>query len=282
MAGNARRGHRLRQRARLQAAEARERMLHRHRAAEQLGRSGVRAEFAPAREPRDDDRRDDAEQDLAHEHGDRVAEARPAVAAAAAEHEVVDEEANDAREEHDKSVHHTLDQRQRDHVTIGHVGDLVAQHSLHFLAVHVGKQARRHRDQRGIFKGARREGIRFAVVDGHFRHGNARALREITDGAEQPCLGGIARLLDDARAGGHFGHRLAHQQGNDGTREAHDEREHEQRPDVDALPADGTSHAEDVQHDRQHEHDGKVGGEEQQYALHLGRSPAGFNISRTR
>src|SRR4051812_42287859 len=48
--GDAGRRDRLRQRARRHAVQARQRVLHRHAAAEQLGRAGVGAELALARE----------------------------------------------------------------------------------------------------------------------------------------------------------------------------------------------------------------------------------------
>src|SRR3954468_24769570 len=62
--------HLVGQAARLDRAETRERGDHGPGRAEQARRAGVRAELAPAREPGDDQAREDAEQDLRDDHGD--------------------------------------------------------------------------------------------------------------------------------------------------------------------------------------------------------------------
>jgi hypothetical protein len=75
----------------------------------------------------------DAQQDVHHDGGDQVADAR-AVAVVLQQH-AVDEVADDARDEDDEGVHHALDQRHRHHVAVGHVRDLVADHRLDLFAV---------------------------------------------------------------------------------------------------------------------------------------------------
>ena len=47
--------------------------------------------------------------------------------------DAIDDVADDARQEDHERVHDALDQRQRDHVAVGDVGDLVAEHRLGFL-----------------------------------------------------------------------------------------------------------------------------------------------------
>src|SRR5260370_40121565 len=88
--------HRLRQRARLHAAQAHERAYHRPRRAEQPRRARVGAELALSRKPHDDYRSEYPEHDLTDEHSD--VEAR-SDAALGAEHSLVDDEADDARQE---------------------------------------------------------------------------------------------------------------------------------------------------------------------------------------
>ena len=58
------------------------------------------------------------------------------VAVLGLEHDLVDDVADDAREEDDEGVDHALDQRQRDHVAVGDVGDLVAQHRFGLVPAH--------------------------------------------------------------------------------------------------------------------------------------------------
>ena len=93
------------------------------RRAHEVRRARVRPELPLAREPRHDDRGEDAEHDLADDDGDVVAGAH---AALGPEDRLVDEVADHAREEDDEGVHHALDERERDHVAVGHVRHLVA------------------------------------------------------------------------------------------------------------------------------------------------------------
>ena len=55
---------------------------------------------------------------------------------------LVDDAADDAREEEHEGVHDALDQRERDHVAVGDVADFVAEHRFDFVAAHVAQQAR--------------------------------------------------------------------------------------------------------------------------------------------
>src|SRR5690606_35204064 len=82
-------------------------------AARERGAARVRAELAPPREPRDDQARENAEHELRDDRRDE--KARP-VTALGAEHDAVDDEADDARQENDERVHDALQQSERDHV----------------------------------------------------------------------------------------------------------------------------------------------------------------------
>ncbi len=98
------------------------------------------------------------------------------------EQHLVDKEADHARKEHDEGIDHALDQRQRDHVAIGDVGDFVAQHGFDFFLIHALQQARGHGDQRRILEGAGGERIRLAIVDGNLGHADAGALGQAAHG----------------------------------------------------------------------------------------------------
>ena len=93
--------------------------------------AGVGAELAMPREPHHDHAGENAEHQLRDDHGD---EERRAVAALGLEHDAIDDVADDARQEDDEGVHHALDQRQRHHVAVGDVADLVAEHGFGFAA----------------------------------------------------------------------------------------------------------------------------------------------------
>ncbi|CAB4392231.1 unnamed protein product [Rhizophagus irregularis] len=145
----------------------------------------------------------------------------------------------------------------------------MAQYRFDFFAVHALQQAGRDGNERRVLEGAGGERIRGAVVHGHVGHLDAGALGQLAHGGDQPLLGGIVGLGDDPRAGGPFGHGLAHQQRNEGTGEADDHREHQQLTDIDAARTDAAAtDAEQVQYDGQHQHDSKVGGKEQHDAFH--------------
>src|SRR6266571_767824 len=142
---HARRGKRLRQGARLHAAQAHERAYHRLRRAEQPRRARVGAELALARKPHHDDRGEYPEYDLTDDHRD--VETR-SDAALGAEYGLVHDEANDARQEIHEGIEYALDEGQRDHVAVGDVADLVAEHRFDLLPAHRFEQAGRDRDQR--------------------------------------------------------------------------------------------------------------------------------------
>jgi len=124
------------------------------------------------------------------------------------------------------------------------------------------QQARGDGDQRRIFERARGEGIRLALVDRHFRHADAGTVRQLAHGVHQPEFGRVGGLLDDARTGRPLGHRFAHQERDDRAGKADHQRKHGQRADIDPLRAHRPPDPEQVQDDRQHQHNRKVGGEE--------------------
>jgi hypothetical protein len=187
---------------------------------------------------------------------------------AAAEDHGVDEIADDAREEHDEGVHHALHQRQSDHVAVGHVRDLVAQHGFHFVAVHVLQQSGGHGHQRRVAERAGGEGIRRSLVDRDVRTADAGAQGELLHGGKQPGFVGVARRVDDMRAGGPPGQRFRDQQRDDRAGETDHQREDQQRAHVDTVRRQVAIHAEQPQRDRQNQHHREVGGEEEEDALH--------------
>ena len=209
---------RLRHLARVQPAQAGQRVDHRLLAAHQAGGAGVGAELALAREPGHDHRGDEAEQDVHHDGGDEVADA-DAVAVVLQDH-AVDEVADDARDEDHEGVHHALDQRHRHHVAVGHVRHLVADDGLDLLARHALQQAGGHRHQRRVLERAGGEGVRRAFVDADLGHADAGLVGEAAHRLDQPGMGRVARVVDDLRAGAALGDRLAHQQRDDRAAEA--------------------------------------------------------------
>ncbi|CAM4434057.1 hypothetical protein BOPS111487_21195 [Bordetella pseudohinzii] len=235
--------------------------------AQQLGRAGVGAVFALAREPGHDDGGQHAEHDLTDDHGD--VEARPG-AALGAEDGAVDEITDHARQEDHEGVDHALDQGEGDHVAVGDVGDFVAQHGGDFFFAHAFEQAGGHGHQGVVLEGARGEGIGRAVIDGDLGAADAGAVGQLVDGVQQPGFALVARgvRVDDLRPGAELGHGLADQQRNNGAREAHDDGEHEQGVDIQALSRDVAIQAEDAQSGGQHQHHGQVGDQEQDDTFH--------------
>ena len=171
--------------------------------------------------------RENAEHDLAHDDGDVVAEPH---AAFGPEDRPVDHVADDAREEDDEGVHHALDEREGDHVAIGHVGDLVAEHRLDLLLRHRVEKAGRNGDERRVAERARGEGIGLALVDGDLGHADARLFREAPDGADEPLLVRVLRDVDHLRARRPLGHGLRQEERDERPREAHDGGEDDQHP----------------------------------------------------
>ena len=104
------------------ATQAFERADHRV-ASGQLRAARVRTELTLPREPHHDHRGEDAEQDLRDEARDE--EAGPRSALIAQQH-AIDDEADDAREEDDECIHDALQQRERHHVAVRYVADLMA------------------------------------------------------------------------------------------------------------------------------------------------------------
>ena len=99
------------------------------------------------RKPGHHNRGGKAQHDVEHDGADVIANAGAGVAAAAAAQKAVDGVTDHARQEHHKRIHHALNQRHRDHVAVGNVGNLVAQHGFDLFARHALQQARRNGDQ---------------------------------------------------------------------------------------------------------------------------------------
>ena len=258
---------RLGQVAGIEAAEARERVHHRPRVAEVLCRARVGAELPPPREPRDDDRGEDPEQDLADHDGDE--EAGPG-AALGAEHRPVDDRPDDAREEDHEGVHDALEQGHRHHVAVRDVRDLVAEHRFDLLLAHRLQQAGGDGDERRVLERAGREGVRLALVDRDLRHADAGLLRKPAHRLDEPVLGRALRAVDDLRLRRPLGHLLGDEERDDRAGEADDGRKGEQRAQVETLLRHRLVEAEEPQDDRQDRQHGDVGEQKQHDAHHLG------------
>ena len=167
-----------------------------------LGTAGVGAKLTTTGEGHDDHRGQHAEHDLQHEESEVIAHARTFLIL---ENHPVDKPANDPRNEDHESVDDTLDQRQRDHVAIGHMGHLVAKHGLRFISCHALQQSGRDGDERMVTVHAGGKGIDLVrLVDGDFRHADARRAGLASHRINQPGFGGCRGVVDHVRADRHL------------------------------------------------------------------------------
>ena len=102
------------------------------------GAAVVGPELALPREPRDDERPQNPQHDLQDDHDQKRPAAVAALAVAAA---VRDDVRNQPREEDDERVDDALQQRHGDHVAVGDMGDLVAEHAFYLVVTHRAEQA---------------------------------------------------------------------------------------------------------------------------------------------
>ena len=100
-----------------------------------------------------------------------------------------------------------------------------------------------------------------------FRHADAGLLGEAPHRFDQPVLVRAFGAVDHLRACRPLGHRLGDQQRDERAAEADDGREHQQRADVEALRV--SQRWRRARSNRQHQHDCKVGDQEQYDAFHL-------------
>jgi hypothetical protein len=113
----------------------------------QGGGTGIGPELALPAEPHHDDGRQNAQHQLGNDGRDPE---RRTVTSLGLEHHAVHKVPDDPRKENHEGVHHSLNQRQRHHVAIGHVADFMGQHSLSFLAGHGLQQAGAYGDQGAV------------------------------------------------------------------------------------------------------------------------------------
>ena len=100
-------------------------------------------------------------------------------------------------EENDEGVDHALNQSERDHVAIGDVRHLVAEHGLDLLATHALEQAGGNGNQRGVLIAPVAKALG-ALEDGHFGHADARLAGELADRFDSQtrwCLRGPSMTL---------------------------------------------------------------------------------------
>ena len=257
--GNAHGRHALGQFTGHHATQAGQGVDHGLLAVHQLGGAGISPELALAGKPGHHHGRGKPEHDVKHDGGHVVAHAGAAAAVVATAQKAVHRIANDPAEEHHKGVHHALNQRHGDHVAIGHVGDFVADHGLNFFSRHALQQAGADRHQGRIFESTRGKGIGFAIKDANLGHADSGFVGKLTHGLDDPGLVNILWLLDDPNARGPLGHGLADQQRNEGAAKAHDQREAQQRAQVEAIGGEKVVDAKQACHNAQHHHHHHVG-----------------------
>ena len=271
--GNAHRLERIRQDARLEVAEAAQRRDHRRRRAQETRRTGIRRVFALAREPKDDERREDAERELQHHHEEEVEPAAVAPALALPLPGIREDGRENARDDDHEGVEDALHERERHHVAVRHMAHLVAENGAQLLPRHLPHDVRRDGDEGVVAERARRKGVRRARIDRDLRHGHARAAREVFDRRDEPALGLSLGAVDRPRAARHLCHRLREQKRDERAHHAVDEREDEEirpfRPDElgDGRAEDG---AEEIRDDAQRKHHGEVRDQEKNNAFHDG------------
>ena len=95
--------------------------------------AAVGAEFALAREPHDDHRREEGQHQLGNDGRDPE---RWTMSTFVAENDLVDDAADQARGDEHEGVDDALNQRERHHVAVRDVGHLVAEDGLDLAAVH--------------------------------------------------------------------------------------------------------------------------------------------------
>ena len=188
------------------------------------------------------------------------------------EDQTVDHITDDARQEDHERVDDTLDQRERHHVAVGDVRDLVGEHSLGFALLHVFKKPGADRDQSRVPVPAGGERIDLRrLIDRDLGHPDARLLRLALHCGKQPAFRLVRGRLDHMRAGRALGHPFRDQQREQRAAEAHYGRHHQQCGEVEAGPAlvEDTVYPQQPQSDAQHEHHGNVGQQEQKDAFHF-------------
>jgi hypothetical protein len=185
------------------------------------------------------------------------------------EHDLVNEVADDARQEHDEGVHHALYQRQRHHVAIRGVRHFVADDRFGFGTGHLLQQAARHRDERTVLAHARGERVHVGrIVDADLGHLDAGLGRVFSHRLVQPELGRVGRRFDDPHAHRALGGPLGDRQRNERAAEAHHGGEYQQRAQVEAVLVQIRLHAEQTHGEGQHQHDGQIGAQKKQDAFH--------------
>jgi len=209
-----------------------------------------------------------AEHDIEHHRRDHVADAGSAGALVILAQKAVHRVTDDAAQEHDKSVHDTLNQGHGDHIAVGNVGDFMPNDGLDFLARHAHQQTGADRHQRRILEGTGGKGIGFAVKNPDLGHADASLVSQLANGVDDPGFVGILRLIDDAHTGAPFGHRLADQKRNDGAAKAHHQGEAQQRTQIQAVGREVTVDAQQAGHHAQHRHHQHIGQDKEKNTFH--------------
>ena len=168
---------------------------------------------------------------------------------------------DDTRQHNNEGVDHALDERERYHVAIRHMTDLVAEHRLDLSALHAAQQSGAHRHQRVIAVHAGGKGIHLrGVEDRHLRHADAGLLGLTAHSFDQPLLGLVLRLLNDPRTHRALRHPLGNSERDKRAAHAQDGGHNQQAAHVHSAglcqhPVD----PEQLEGNAQHKQHGKVG-----------------------
>ena len=188
------------------------------------------------------------------------------------EDDAIDHVADNPRQENDEGIDHALDQRQRNHVAIGDVANLVPEHRLGLVLGHRLQQAGTDGHQGVIARHAGGKCIHVGrVVNRDLRHTDAGSVRLPAHGGKQPALGRVARRFDHLRTGKPLGGPFRDCQRNKRSAETEYRREQQQAVDIEAdtLLVQESFEPQQAQRDAQYQHDGQVGCEKQKDAFHL-------------
>ena len=164
----------------------------------------IGAEFTLAAEPGDHHGGGEAQNNVQHDGGDVVADARAAALVVVFAKKAIYGVTDHAAEEDDKGIHHALDQGHGHHIAVGNVGYFVAEDGFHFIAGHALQQPGGYGHQRGIAECARCKGIGLAFKNTDLRHADARLLRKPLNRLHNPRLVRVLRQLDQLHAGTPF------------------------------------------------------------------------------
>ena len=169
-------------------------------ATNQFCRTGISMEFTMTREPHGDNARQNTKHQFQNRCNRKV-DQRVAVALftfiTISAHKTRGKLRQNTGNKDNEGVHHALNQRHGDHITIGDVADFVSNYRLGFIRAHVLQQTGADSNQRGITArtGCKSVDVR-RMVDSHLRHSDPRLTSLGCYSIDQPTFPFVTRLLD--------------------------------------------------------------------------------------